>query len=108
MFFFFFCLFLRRLLNIFFVCHLSLSSLLLLPFADFEVARRALALASSSTSASASALSLANGHSKINNKCLHSLVPAPELEHEHDHESEPNNGGAWGQAMSSRTKANVN
>lgn len=62
--------FLRLLLNIFFVCHLSLSSLLLLLFAvcRSEVLRPASALASASTSAFT--LSLANGHS---NKCFQSL-----------------------------------
>lgn len=64
--------FLRLLLNIFFVCHLSLSSLLLLLFAvcRSEVLRPASALALPSASTSAFALSLANGHS---NKCFHSL-----------------------------------
>lgn len=66
--------FLRLLLNIFFVCHLSLSSLLLLLFAvcRSEVLRpaSALALALPSAFTSAFALSLANGHS---NKCFHSL-----------------------------------
>lgn len=77
--------FLRLLLNIFFVCHLSLSSLLLLLFAvcRSEVLRPASALALASASTSAFALSLANGHS---NKCFHSLdnglwsTPCDELE----------------------------